>query len=121
MFLPPSDEDVSNNSDISDQDMKRKGSTRKISNKKRNFLKTCSDENQMTKIPKMDANFMNQPGPSRLVSEFDVSEEEENSIGVPSFSSQLQLSEPIEEEFPLQLSSANHYSTPKQMRIFSRY
>ncbi|KAL3273647.1 hypothetical protein HHI36_015077 [Cryptolaemus montrouzieri] len=33
MFLPSSDEYVSNNSDISDQDMKRKGSTRKISNK----------------------------------------------------------------------------------------
>ncbi|KAL3273648.1 hypothetical protein HHI36_015078 [Cryptolaemus montrouzieri] len=43
----------------------------------------------------MNANSMNQAGPSRFVSEFDITEEEENSIGVPSFSSQ-----PIEEEFP---------------------
>ncbi|KAL3279764.1 hypothetical protein HHI36_017272 [Cryptolaemus montrouzieri] len=100
MFLSSSDEDVSNNSDISDQDMKQKGSTRKISNKKRKFRKTCSEENQMTKIPKMDANSLNQPGTSRFVSEFGVTREEENSIGVPSFSSQLLLSEPIEEEFP---------------------
>ncbi|KAL3269327.1 hypothetical protein HHI36_008399 [Cryptolaemus montrouzieri] len=100
IILLSSDEDVSNNNDISDQDMKRKGSSCKISNEKRRFRKTCSDEDQMTKIPKMDANSMNQTCPSRFVSEFDITEEEENSIGVPSFSSQLQLSEPIEEEFP---------------------
>ncbi|KAL3278054.1 hypothetical protein HHI36_013399 [Cryptolaemus montrouzieri] len=113
---PYDDEDVSNNSDISDQDMKRKGSTRKISNKKRRFLKTCSDGNEMTKIPKMNANSMNQPGPSMFGSEFDLTKDKENSISVPSFISQLQLSEPIEEEFhgshptfsqPLQYSETN--------------
>ncbi|KAL3281812.1 hypothetical protein HHI36_005012 [Cryptolaemus montrouzieri] len=72
--------------------------------------------NQGKRIVAMALENPYESGPSRFVSKFDLTEEEENSIGVSSFSSQLKLSEPIEEEFsgshptlsqPLQYSETN--------------